>query len=306
MTRVSTATVLPVVSVKRLLAKTAFIAGGMGAAWGTLLGVMPAAIATPKPNQFFEQAMTKTAVEIGEDPSGRYVETATFPVASRTTLTEITEPDGTTVILPPGYEAGRSYPALVLMPYTDRTALHMFNWGIYDAYAQRSENSFVVIMPPGRGSSANWSGYGWESFVNEYETYIQQDLDPIAAKYNVDINRMVLGGFSLGGDLSWALSLRNPELFSGAIVMGSMSTYRDEQNAQMLSDRNFRYFMVMGGYDGNRGSMHNALDTLDANAIDYHYEEVGSAGHGDLPEQMQSDLFLSAMDYILAERFVAY
>ncbi|MEO0769379.1 MAG: alpha/beta hydrolase-fold protein [Cyanobacteria bacterium J06649_4] len=289
--------------------KAAFAVGFIGSCFSAFGSAIAAPNAAASPHKLAPSPSapwTKTAVEIGEDPNGSFFETAAFPASSSTTLTEITEPDGTTVILPPGYETGRSYPALVLMPYTDRTALHMFNWGIYDAYTQRSENSFVLIMPPGRGSSANWSGYGWESFVNEYETYIQQDLDPIAAKYNVDLNQMVIGGFSLGGDLSWALSLRNPGLFSGAIVMGSMSTYRNEQNARLLSDTDFRYFMVMGGYDGNRGAMHNALDSLDTHDIDYHYEEVSNAGHGDLPEQMQSDLFLSAMDYILSERFAAY
>lgn len=251
---------------------------------------------------------TKTAVEIPLDDDSTAVNSAARGNIGTTEITEITEADGTTVILPPGYDTSRQYPALVLMPYTDRTALHMFNWGIYDAYQKRysgsaEDNAFVIIMPPGQGSSANWSGYGWESLVNEYEAYVQQDLDPIAAKYNVDLNNMVVGGFSLGGDLSWTLSLRNPGLFSGAIVMGSMSTYRDTENAQLLAESNFRYFMVMGGYDGNRGSMHSALDTLDQHDIDYHYEEVSNAGHGDLPEHMQNDLFLSAMDYVLEASF---
>lgn len=250
----------------------------------------------------------KTAVEIPLEQFDTSEDPAVLGTDS-TKLTEITEADGTTVILPPGYDASRPYPALVLMPYTNRTALHMFNWGIYDAYHRRSatttgeNNAFVIIMPPGQGSSANWSGYGWESLVSEYETYIQQDLDPIAAKYNVDPNQMVIGGFSLGGDLSWTLSLRNPGLFSGAIVMGSMSNYRDEQSAQLLAASNFRYFMVMGGYDSNRGAMYSALDALDQHRIAYHYEEVTSAGHGDLPERMQNDLFLSAMDYVLQDTF---
>ncbi len=220
--------------------------------------------------------------------------------ASAQEITEITEDDGTTVILPPGYQADQTYPALVLMPYTDRTALHMFNWGIYDAYQQQTKDAIIIIMPPGQGSSANWSGSGWESLVSEYESYIQQDLSPVVEKYNVDPEQLVIGGFSLGGDLSWALSLRNPDIFSGAIVLGSMSTYRDEQSAQQLANKGFRYFMVMGGYDGNKDSMYSALDALDSHDITYHYEEVGNAGHGDLPEQMQRDLFLSAMNYVLA------
>jgi enterochelin esterase-like enzyme len=221
-------------------------------------------------------------------------------IPSSQEMTEITEADGTTVILPPGYESGQTYPALVLMPYTDRTALHMFNWGIYDAYHQQNKDSFIIIMPPGQGSSANWSGSGWEALVSEYESYVQQDLSPLVEKYNVNPDQLVIGGFSLGGDLSWTLSLRNPDIFSGAIVMGSMSNYRDEQSAQQLANKGFRYFMVMGGYDGNKGSMYSALDTLDSHDITYHYEEVGNAGHGDLPEQMQRDLFLSAMNYVLA------
>ena len=243
-----------------------------------------------------ETTSPKTAVEIDaeENLSSRPVSTT-----PSSTLTEMTEPDGTTVILPPGYDERKTYPALVLMPYTDRTALHMFNWGMYEAYHQ-VEESFVIIMPPGQGSSANWSGWGWEALVEDYESYIQQDLMPVVDKYAVDPEQLVIGGFSLGGDLSWTLSLRNPEMFTGAIVMASMSNYRDPQNATALADNDFRYFMVMGGYDGNRGSMYDALDTLDNHDIDYHYEEVSHAGHGDLPEQMQQDLFLSAMDYIVS------
>lgn len=136
--------------------------------------------------------------------------------------------------------------------------------------------------------------------MDEYEGYVRQDLMPVVEKYAIDPEQLAIGGFSLGGDLSWTLSLRNPDLFSGAIVMGSMSNYRDAQNARVLAQNDFRYFMVMGGYDGNRGSMYDALDSLDSNDIDYHYEEVSQAGHGDLPEQMRWDLFLKAMDYISA------
>ena len=264
----------------------------LGVAIAGVLGSF-AKLANAKP---VETTSPKTAVEIDIE-DGLFSEPVS--TAPSSTLTEITEPDGTTVILPPGYDEQNTYPALVLMPYTDRTALHMFNWGMYDAYHQ-VEESFVIIMPPGQGSSANWSGWGWEALVEDYESYIQQDLMPVVDKYAVDPEQLVIGGFSLGGDLSWTLSLRNPEMFTGAIVMASMSNYRDPQNATALADNDFRYFMVMGGYDGNRGSMYDALDTLDNHDIDYHYEEVGNAGHGDLPEQMDRDLFLSAMDYIVS------
>lgn len=259
--------------------------------------------AKPAKETFLESNFrSKTAVEIDADSlnvSSEKMPSGEMSTETSAEMTEITEADGTTVILPPGYNDRQTYPALVLMPYTDRTALHMFNWGMYEAYQQASE-SFVVILPPGQGSSANWSGWGWEALVDEYEGYVQNDLMPVVEKYAVNPKQLVIGGFSLGGDLSWALSLRNPDLFSGAIVMGSMSNYRDAQSAATLASKNFRYFMVMGGYDENRGSMYDALDTLDDYHIDYQYEEVSNAGHGDLPEQMQSDLFLSAMDYIVS------
>lgn len=268
-----------------------------------------AALADAKPvEETFLQidSRAKTAVEIDIDeevsdtvPFSTVLPDTVLPDAVSTDITEITESDGTTVVLPPGYDERRSYPALVLMPYTDRTALHMFNWGMYEAYRQERA-PFVVIMPPGQGSSANWSGWGWEALVDEYESYVRQDLMPIVEKYAIDPEQLAIGGFSLGGDLSWTLSLRNPDLFSGAIVMGSMSNYRDAHNAAVLADNDFRYFMVMGGYDGNRSAMYEALDTLDSYDIDYRYEEVGSAGHGDLPEQMQPDMFLQAMDYIVS------
>ncbi|MEL6939783.1 MAG: hypothetical protein AAFO84_11385, partial [Cyanobacteria bacterium J06598_1] len=92
-----------------------------------------------------------TAVEVGAPLLTDSIDEAAAPVISTSgQMTELTEPDGTTVILPPSYQHGQQYPALVLMPYTDRTALHMFNWGIYDAYHRSSDSDFIVIMPPGQ------------------------------------------------------------------------------------------------------------------------------------------------------------
>ena len=120
---------------------------------------VPKVLAEKNAARFSLYSGNKTAVEIGEDAITSSSSSAVFQSPASDRLTELTEPDGTTVILPPGYDASRSYPALVLMPYTDRTALHMFNWGIYDAYqhsgGNSSENAFVIIMPPGQGSSAN-------------------------------------------------------------------------------------------------------------------------------------------------------
>lgn len=84
-----------------------------------------------------------------------------------------------------------------------------------------------------------------------------KDLDALMARHNVKIDksRVALGGSSLGGDLSWALSLRNPNLFQGAVTINSRNTYRLnscgdessnlESSMSQLAQNNARFAMFI-------------------------------------------------------------
>ncbi|NBF39418.1 MAG: hypothetical protein GVY14_03285, partial [Spirochaetes bacterium] len=94
------------------------------------------------------------------------------------------------------------------------------------------------------------------------------ELDSVLENYSADPDRIYLGGYSLGGDLSWALSVRNPELFAGAVIAGSRTSYPvDTATLETLRSRGFRGSFLIGNrdsparYDGINRSRNAFADT---------------------------------------------
>ena len=109
------------------------------------------------------------------------------------------------VVLPPtGLEAARVAQYLGLDP-------------------QRQED-FILILPAGRPTRDEYLP-DFVTFVEWYEERVLAELDSVLENYSADPERVYLGGYSLGGDLSWALAVRNPERFAGAVVAGSRTSY---------------------------------------------------------------------------------
>jgi hypothetical protein len=112
---------------------------------------------------------------------------------------------GQTIVLPPaGYDGNTAYPVLIFLPCTGGTALHVFI-----IYAPVMEvRSFILVLPPGKGSSADHSWEGFSTCIERYEGYIDEALVWAREKCWIDEEHIILAGYSLGGDLSWALSIR--------------------------------------------------------------------------------------------------
>jgi predicted esterase len=145
----------------------------------------------------------------------------------------------------------------------------------------RKKRGFILLLPPGTGSTRHHRWRGFKSAIRKYERYIQAGLARVSRMHRVNRNRVVLSGFSLGGDLSWALSLRNPQLVSGAIIMGSRCSYRKRNAAKQLAARGFRFFLAMGGQERPvriRG-MQKAKKLLDRFGVKYRYVTIPKPGH---------------------------
>ena len=240
------------------------------------------------------------AIELGE----RYLSSRPEDKAFRRTwetyrikgklLEERTRGQEQTIVLPPiGYDADTAYPVLVYLPYTGGTALHGFI-----TYVPVMEiHDFIVVLPPGKGSTADHSWEGFSACIERYEAHIEEALDWVRQKYRVDEERIYLAGFSLGGDLSWALSVRSPELYRGAIMMGTRCGYgAGEQTLEKLKTRDFRAFFLTGAdelparYDG----MNQAKQLLQSNGIQTMYREV-PGGH----TRANVQAFKQALDFML-------
>ena len=82
-------------------------------------------------------------------------------------------------------------------------------------------------------------GRGNNSFRWAGETDVLEALASVCKRYNIDTNRIVLAGFSMGGAGSWQIGLHQPDLFCGleidAGVIGNLLNLDGKTPAQKAS-----------------------------------------------------------------------
>ncbi len=234
-------------------------------------------------------------------------------------------PEAGLVVLPPDYDSARAYPVVELLPPTGNTAdallqIYLSEVGFGRLYGQpadrqlgalwpslvplqdsgRGRLDFIVIMAPGRGSASDYgSPTAWTRTIERYERRVLADLRSLAAAHRVDTTRMIVAGFSMGGDLAWALALRNPGVLHGAIVMASRATYRpspDELRAMVRSGA--RFFLTMGeGDEGVRRRLARAAAAdLERWGVAYRFRMIPDVRHAPAP----LSIFSEALEFVLS------
>jgi predicted esterase len=220
-----------------------------------------------------------------------------------TGLTHFEENDGTTVVLPPNYDKRKQYPAIVILPYTDSNACRFFNWVFRDRYAQ-NPTPYIAILPAAIASRADYAtGELFEATVGRFEATINDDIETLTPKYNIDSKRISLAGFSFGADLGWALTVRNPGLYNGALIIDSFCNYRDPENMNALAQGNTRFFLIAGQKDDAELNhpMKDVENLLDEFKIANVYETFAEASHSEIIEEIPIATYQQALDYILTE-----
>jgi len=226
------------------------------------------------------------------------------------------------VVLPPNYDPGRAYPVVELLPPTGNTAgtllqIYLSRVGLGRLYRDPPERQlaalmpylfpdaaaagsrsrdFVLVLASGRGSGDDYrTAAAWSSTIDRYEREVRADLRAVARRLRVDPTRFVVAGFSLGGDLAWALTLRNPDLLRGAIVMASRATYRPVP-ALVPALRDARFFLTMGGVDDptRRRLARAAADVLDRLGIEHRFFVLPGVAHEPAPLAT----FAEALDFV--------
>jgi predicted esterase len=218
-------------------------------------------------------------------------------------FTQMTEENGTTVVLPASYDKQQQYPAIVLLPYTDGTACEFFEWIFQDLYDKNPDQTYVMILPARRSSRADYSsGEVFEATIEEYEALVRQDLDALIPKYNLDATRISLAGFSFGADLGWALSLRNPDTFHGALLIDSLCTYRLDRNLDQLAQNDTRFFLIMGRKEDYEEThpMNAVKELLERHQVATASEEFPNASHSMIMEEIPTATLIDAIDYVLS------
>ncbi|MEE8436580.1 MAG: WG repeat-containing protein [bacterium] len=224
---------------------------------------------------------------------------------------------GSDVLLPPGFDRRRKYPVWIVLPYTGGTTPAMvknyIGWRkdltleqrfalfleyVYPDPKLREKRKFVIFLPAGRGSKRDHSWRGFERAMQRYEARAKAFLSRYGTLLNIDRSKVILGGHSLGGDMSWSLPIRNPYLFGGAIVMGSRASYRDDPNLNILRKRGFRYFLSIGAIDKQvrQAGQAKARFLLRQTGVRYVFFKIPGAKHSViLPEAP----FMKALEFTM-------
>ncbi len=226
------------------------------------------------------------------------------------------------VVLPPDYDPAHAYPVVEVLPATGSTAaallqIYLVRVGLGRLADQPPAQQLAALAPylfpdsgddrkgvilvlvHGRGSSDDYrSAQAWERTISRYEQRVLADLRAVAAAHRVDTSRQIVAGFSLGGDLSWAIALRNPRVIHGAIVMASRATYRpDDAGAGAVMNSPARFFLTMGDADqGTRQRLARAAArTLDAWGVPNRFRLLPGVGHEPAPPA----IFAEALRFVL-------
>lgn len=193
------------------------------------------------------------------------------------------------VVLPGGFDPERAYPVLVFLPFTGGSAERL-----YERIAPGlDEREAIVLLPPGTPSREEYLP-DFISYIGWYEERLLEDLALLRSEYRVDEQRVAMAGFSLGGDLAWALSLRNPELFRGAVMAGTRTSYPASSEAlQTLRTRDFKAAFVIGEFELDaryQGIRQAERATRDAGLrVRFRTVRGGAHTYGD-PEEFARDL----------------
>ncbi len=180
------------------------------------------------------------------------------------------------VIVPDDYRSSRSYPLLIFLPFTTGTASEFFER--HRGYLPM--NDVIVLLPAGRPDREDYLP-DFMSYIGWYEQMLLPQIERTVSEYNVDRDRMAIGGFSLGGDLAWALMLRNPMLFTGAVMAGTRTSYPASADVlSRLRDRAVRaaFYIGAGESPARRDGIERAYAAVRDAGIQASFEVV-SGGH---------------------------
>ena len=158
-------------------------------------------------------------------------------------------------VLPDNYEPEKSYPAVVL--------LHGFGSNMNDLkglcpaiererYIYLCPNAPIPVqIGPGKVGYA-WTPTGPDRTPEDdekAEDMLNAFLEGAVAELHLDAERMVLGGFSQGGMMTYTLGLTNPGTFRGLFALSSRVSDAEDLRERLPMDRDQAIFVAHGTSD---------------------------------------------------------
>ncbi len=190
-------------------------------------------------------------------------------------------------------EPGQRYPLVVVLPWTGGTSEQM--WSRLEGLIP--VDAYYVLLTPGSPSRSDYLPRFYD-YVSWLDERVGADLEQAGRQHSVDAERIYLTGFSVGGDAGWALLLRHPERYRGALVLGARSSARPRRGArQALRERDLRIAFAIGDSDdaARRRGITRANETAREYGVETRFETF--AGHHGTP---RPELMRSLLEFVFA------
>lgn len=178
------------------------------------------------------------------------------------------------------FDKTKKYPLIVWIPWTGGLAQTAFNMG---KTAVGIDNYFAVL-PQGKILTEDYLP-DFNCYVQRYEQRLMADLKEIIKQYPIDTTKIYLTGFSVGGDLSWALMVRQKEFFAGAFIQGARCSYAiTDEDLEYLKEQNKKIVMLLGHrekeirHEGMTAAAKKLLN-VGANVRHWIYPDYSATGH---------------------------
>ncbi|MFP4206950.1 MAG: hypothetical protein ACLFSP_12635 [Spirochaetaceae bacterium] len=194
------------------------------------------------------------------------------------------------VVLPVGYNRNTDYPVFVVLP---PTGLESSRVARYLGLDPRRQGEFILVFPAGRPTRDEYAP-DFLSYVQWYEEHVLREIEFVLKNHSADRDRVYVGGYSLGGDLSWALSVRNPELFAGAVIAGSRTSHPVDGDAlAALRAADFRGSFLIGNRESSARyeGINHARRRFEEAGIDHRYREYSGAHVIPPPKVFQDEIY---------------
>jgi len=113
--------------------------------------------------------------------------------------------------------AAQALPLVVLL-HGYVPSYNKLRWMTIDASLQSAceDLGFSLLLPFGRGNT---------DFLTIGEVDVLQAIDEVAARWGVDVSRIYLAGYSMGGSGVWTLLSHYPDRFAAALVWSGRNDY---------------------------------------------------------------------------------
>ena len=180
------------------------------------------------------------------------------------------------LFVPESYDRGTPAPLFVLAHGTGGTGKNQ-----HVPFQGVAEELGMLILAP--DTTTQNAGY---TFSSEEREETLEALRWMRRHFNVDENRIFLGGISRGGHLTWDVALRNPDLFAGLVPMiggprlsngNGENTLRYLENLREVSIRDLQGARDDPGLVWNLRLAFERLRELGAKDAEYH--ESPNLGH---------------------------